>query len=165
MADIQHRLTKSGKIDGRIFNGGARKGAGRPLSPYRQAFLKFALEKVVVKEIRHGQVRRVKKTRLQLSLEMLFRAGTEGEGNVKAINMWLDRALGKPDRGEENYDEESKTLKTRGHGYSPALRRGPTEIRHLNDLLESAYDAEEQMIEGTFIPKPPLPPGQDGGTS
>lgn len=81
--------------DGRVNNGGARKGAGRPLSPLNQAILRYMNEDVVVKELSHGQIRRIKKKRLEALLDQLVIMGLR-DGNVRAIKAYFDITIGKP---------------------------------------------------------------------
>ena len=58
-----------------------------------------------------GKVIKMKKQRIMYILEKLYKLATKGEGNAAAMNMWLDRALGKapqPIRGDENDDTPIK---------------------------------------------------------
>lgn len=150
---MQHRLTKSGKLDRRMFNGGARPGAGRPRSQIHPIVLEYALEEVVVKEFRHGQMRRVKKPRIIVVLEKLheigMRGGKDGNGDVKALCLWLDYAIGKPEI--QRVPKGARGLR-RDRGYSPKYFGD----LHLEELIETSYKAHEQMDEGTFLPKLPL---------
>ena len=59
-------------VGGRIYNGGARKGAGRPRIPINPEVLDYAWEKVPVRELRDGQIRYVKKPRVIIALDALF---------------------------------------------------------------------------------------------
>ncbi|EKD23724.1 MAG: hypothetical protein ACD_81C00189G0007 [uncultured bacterium] len=82
--------------DGRRNNGGARIGAGRPVSdPYRQMLEAYLREEIKVKEFRHGQMRWVKKTRLKATLDILWLQGVKYR-DVRAINLYLDITQGKP---------------------------------------------------------------------
>ena len=83
----------SGRFDRRAFNGGRRAGAGRPLSPERQAAVDFALEEVVVKERRYGQVRLVKKTRMRVITDTLYSLAKQG--NLSAIKELNNRMIGR----------------------------------------------------------------------
>jgi hypothetical protein len=104
-----------------MFNGGARKGAGRPLSPSRILWLSFALEEIVVKQRSHGQVRLVKKSRLILALEKLFEIGMRGDGDVRALSKWLDHTIGKPER-------EKIFRLPRDRNYSPSIQSDNTSL-------------------------------------
>lgn len=85
-------------------NGGARPGAGRKTSEenlvargIKKWVDEHAVEKMAVqiKDPQTGKVRTIKKTRLMIALEKLYRIGVEGEGNAEAIDKWLNRILGK----------------------------------------------------------------------
>ena len=94
--------------DRRKFNGGARRGAGRPRSAHRQMMDAFMMEKILVREFRHGQIRWVKKTRLQIQMEALYKKAVGGKGNVRAIHMFLDLALGKAERPKPEKPEKDR---------------------------------------------------------
>lgn len=147
---MQHRFTKTGRIDGRVFNGGARKGAGRPRAEINPICLNFALEEIVVREFRHGQIRRVKKTRLIAAFEKLFeigmRGGKDGNGDVKAISLWLDYAVGKPER--VRIHRNTRDFR-RDRYYSPKTLGD----LHVEELIGSIYEANEQIAGGKFFPK------------
>ena len=82
--------------DGRRNNGGARKGAGRPVSDLQRKMLEeHLMKKIVVKEFRHGQMRRVKKTALVAILDDLSRRGLK-HGDIKAIRAYFNITLGRP---------------------------------------------------------------------
>ena len=163
---MNHRLIKSGRIDGRAFNGGARKGAGRPISVLDRYYIKFALEKVVVREFRHGQIRRVKKTRLQVAMDKLFKMSMEG--NLKAIRVFLDRTMGKPgiDRSErrervkDHSRYEFEQLLEFAYG-NPSTRPSLASFSRkegieVDDLIESIFEATDAISKGKFLPKPPF---------
>lgn len=82
--------------DGRRNNGGARPGAGRPISnEYRKLLDKYLKEKVLVKEFRHGQMRLVKKPVLTAILDKLAKQALR-DHDVRAARLYLDVTLGKP---------------------------------------------------------------------
>jgi hypothetical protein len=93
------RKTKK-KLDGRRFNGGRRRGAGRPRGipwhlkngklTYDQAFM---LEPIIIKQFRHGQRRRIKTTRASLTLYRLLQLASERE-----IYDWYSRYMRLEDR-------------------------------------------------------------------
>lgn len=88
-------ITGKGKyIDKRSYNGGARDGAGRPKSPWRLAIEEQLMQDVVVSELRHGQIRRIKKPLLKAILDELRRKGLKGD--VRSILAYLDITVGKP---------------------------------------------------------------------
>lgn len=88
-------ITGKGKyIDKRANNGGSRKGAGRPKSPWRLAIEEQLMQDVVVPELRHGQIRRVKKPLLRAILDELVKKGLKGD--VRSILAYLDVVVGKP---------------------------------------------------------------------
>jgi hypothetical protein len=95
--------------DGRRDNGGARRGAGRPVSdPWRLNFDKYLSQKVLVPERRHGQIRYVKKTILTATLDKLRDQGVKGD--LRAIKLYLDITLGKPANqkgGKQRYRKHS----------------------------------------------------------
>lgn len=129
------------RADGRRFNGGPRRGAGRPRSKARLMMDASALGKVVVREFRHGQIRWVKKTRLELQLDALFKKGVEGDGNLRALNKYLDLALGKPETPKREKPEKERRD-------TFILQQ---QIRHRL--------ATDDYMEATFVvPPPPLPP-------
>lgn len=108
-----HTLKKDGTIDGRTFNGGKRPGAGRPFTKERQLAESYALQKVLVKEQRNGQIRTVRKERLLVVMDQLFKIAMTGSGNqrIRAISLYLDYAIGKPERsdcGEGRSKRESR---------------------------------------------------------
>lgn len=163
---MNHRLTKAGKLDGRTFNGGARKGAGRPISKERQAWIDFALETIVVKEFRHGQIRRVKKMRLEVIMEKLFHLAIEG--NVRAIHVYLDRTEGKavtpkpeanelPVKDPTRYSVDEILVLAYG---DPAVHILPSrsikEGTEIDELIESIEEATDAISKGTFLPTTPL---------
>lgn len=82
------------KTDRRVNNGGARKGAGRPLSLQNKMVLDHMNEEIVVKEYSYGQIRRVKKKRLEALLDRLFIMGIK-DRNIRAIKAYLDITSGK----------------------------------------------------------------------
>lgn len=136
-----------GRIDRRKFNGGARPGAGRPRSLKRQqqdAFmLNFMMEKILVREFRHGQMRWVKETRLQVQMDALYKKAVGGKGNVRAIRMFLDLALGKAEK-----PKPEKVEKERRDAF------------YLEQQIRDRLAVDDYM-EATFVvPPPPLPPAK-----
>ena len=116
------------KEDGRKNNGGARKGAGRPLGPVNKAFVDYMAEEIVVKEFSHGQVRRVKKQRQIALLNQLAIMGIRDK-NIKAIKTFFDIVRGKatmhektkkPRRGRPPKIAYSRAMKL---AYAEYLRR------------------------------------------
>lgn len=133
-----------GRIDRRKFNGGVRPGAGRPRSLKRQAqdtyMLNFMMEKILVREFRHGQIRWVKKTRLQIQMEALYKKAVEGKGNVRAIHMFLDRALGKAVRPRPEKAEKERQ-----------------DLFYIEQQIRHRLAVDDHM-EATFVVPPPPPP-------
>lgn len=81
--------------DGRRNNGGARRGAGRPISSaHRKILDEHLMQEIVVMEFRHGQMRRVKKYKIIAILDTLYNRAIKYR-DVRAANLYLDLALGK----------------------------------------------------------------------
>lgn len=115
--------------DKRRKNGGTRAGAGRPLSPAHQRLLnEHLMEWVVVKEYRHGQVRRVKKRLITAMLDALFKKAIQGEGNTRAIKAYLDLALGKPRRADGSRPRFNSNIYTKHMGL-PNYEKPPSFLR------------------------------------
>lgn len=81
--------------DGRRHNGGARRGAGRPISSaHRKILDEHLMQEVIVMEFRHGQMRRVKKYKIVAVLDKLFDQALKYH-DVRAAHLYLDLTLGK----------------------------------------------------------------------
>ncbi|MFZ3019952.1 MAG: hypothetical protein WA051_00275 [Minisyncoccia bacterium] len=92
-------MRTKGEIEESNGHGGARRGAGRPINPETKRILdKHLGEYVIVKERRHGQVRRVKKRVYTAILDELLRQAMTGD--LKAIKAYLNVTLGKPRRAD-----------------------------------------------------------------
>jgi len=90
------RTLGAGKKDGRRNNGGARVGAGRPISAKHRLMIEEHLKsEVLVKERLHGQIRYVKKTVLKAMLDVLLRRALQNH-DIRAAKVYLDLTLGKP---------------------------------------------------------------------
>lgn len=88
-------LGKAKYRDGRRNNGGARVGAGRPIKQRsRKAIEAYLAEEIIVKEFRHGQIRRVKKPVLIAVLDELRNRALK-HGDLAAIKLYFDITLGK----------------------------------------------------------------------
>jgi len=81
--------------DKRATNGGWRANAGRASKLTREYCCKQLLKTVVVKEFRHGQIRRVKKSYLYIILDLLLRKAIK-EKHVPSAKLYLDLTVGKP---------------------------------------------------------------------
>lgn len=100
------------KSDGR---GGAREGAGRPAgsiseakriqNKLREEVIHWGEHEVDIKEIRDGQVTKVKKTVWLAMMDKLVAISLKGDGNVHAIKEVLDRILGKATQPVEHSGE------------------------------------------------------------
>lgn len=84
-------------------NGGKREGSGRKTSKALAEARGLKIEadahytgsvEVKVTDPRTGRSKNMKKKRLLIVLDQLFKAAAEGD--TDAANKWLDRALGKP---------------------------------------------------------------------
>lgn len=86
--------------DGRRNNGGARAGAGRPISNRLRLILEnHVMSKIIVPERRSGQIRYVKKSMLIAILDKLFEQGVlTSKGDLKSLNTYLNVTLGRPVR-------------------------------------------------------------------
>jgi hypothetical protein len=115
--------------DGRKNNGGARKGAGRPLSPVNLAILEYMNEDVIVKEFKHGQIRRIKKKRLEELLDQLVELGLKG--NVRAIRAYFDITIGRPVIHKE--PKKPKRKPTPEKIFCPALKLAQMEYEKLKN--------------------------------
>lgn len=81
--------------DGRRNNGGARKGAGRPISSKKRLLMEqHMMSEIIVKEFRHGQVRNVKKTVLNAVLDSLSKQALQGD--IRSAKAYMNLTLGKP---------------------------------------------------------------------
>ncbi|MES2059688.1 MAG: hypothetical protein V4438_01520 [Patescibacteria group bacterium] len=99
---MSEKQKKETGVDRRVFNGGPREGAGRPISISKKNARSFLVEQIVVKQQKDGQVRDVKKTRETLLFEMLFKLGYQ-HGDVRAI----DRLFYYADRRSKEIDEKN----------------------------------------------------------
>src|SRR5579872_672079 len=97
MEKLQENSEKAQKEDRRKYNkGGSRPGAGRPLSlrgklmrgllPRKDAYL---LEKIITKQFRHGQMRRVKVSRIDFACIRLFELAKNGNTAAESLNKKL----------------------------------------------------------------------------
>lgn len=105
------------KIDHRHFNK-RTPGSGRKPSEEKliQRGIKALIDEHVNGEVdiqvadpKTGRVRMMKKPRVIVVLEKLFQIGMR-EGDVDALNKWLDRALGKPKQAPLENEEERPLL-------------------------------------------------------
>ena len=159
------KYVKSGKIDKRWSNGGARIGAGRPLSQDRIFAIEHALEKIVVKERRYGQVRRVKKPRIIVVLDKLYNLGMgnptyDNRTQIKALKIFLDLALGKPVRNKEvtykkkNIDQNEILRKIEStYGYVDTTETIIPSILNISKKMssESVQTTQEDENEESYI--------------
>jgi len=80
--------------DGRRNNGGARRGAGRPISNVQRKLIEeYLMQEIVVKEFRYGQMRRVKKRIITAILDQFRNRALKGD--VRAAHLYLDMTIGK----------------------------------------------------------------------
>ncbi|MFA6177496.1 MAG: hypothetical protein WC694_01215 [Candidatus Paceibacterota bacterium] len=113
------RFPKKNK-DGRRKNGGARAGAGRPYKEQRRFMNEFFLKEIVVKEQRHGQVRRVKKKIGIIVLDSLRKQAIQGD--VRSARMYFDLTMGKAREPGEKSPRYSKKLPTKALAKSGVLK-------------------------------------------
>ncbi len=110
-----------GKKDGRRNNGGARVGAGRPISAkYRLMIEKHLQSEILVKEHRHGQIRYVKKTVLKAMLDQLSRQAIQHH-DIRAARAYLNLTLGKPLTPSGKKPRYSKKAQLKAMAYSGVL--------------------------------------------
>ena len=115
------RTLGPGKKDGRRNNGGARVGAGRPISAkHRLMIEKHLMSETIVKERRHGQIRYVKKTVLKAMLDELFRQAIQNN-DIRAARAYLDLTLGKPRTPSGKKPRYSKKAQLKAMAYSGIL--------------------------------------------
>lgn len=86
------------------------------------------MEWVVVKEFRHGQVRRVKKRLITAMLDSLFKIAIRDGGNTKAIRLYLDATLGKPRRADGTRPRFNRNIYTK-HLALPKYDKPPSLFR------------------------------------
>lgn len=107
--------------DGRRKNGGARVGAGRPISDKQRIELeKHLLSEIIVKEHRHGQIRSVKKTVITAVLDSLSQQAIKHK-DVRAAKLYLDITLGKAPTKKGNRPRYSKKAQLKAIAYSRVL--------------------------------------------
>ena len=104
--------------------GGKREGAGGVKPTTEETIIKRGIKqwiddhvkenvKVTVVDRKTGKTTEIEKTRLMYALEVLYQLGTgaTSKGNAGAMNMWLDRALGKPPQTLRGGDEDDAPLR------------------------------------------------------
>lgn len=115
------RTLGPGKTDGRRNNGGARVGAGRPISAKHRLMIEEHLKsEIIVKERRHGQIRYVEKTVLKAMLDELSRQALQNH-DIRAAKAYLDLTLGKPLTPSGKKPRYSKKAQLKAMAYSGIL--------------------------------------------
>ena len=145
----EEKLTKSGRIDGRCFNGGARKGAGRPRKTMTKKLSDFWNETVIVLERRGPQMRRVKKSRYESMLDTQFSDNPFKKGHKRMTNFLL-KVADIPDWEPPRTKKKAKRIIPKNY-----------------DLMNLKFSAkkEQKRWEKPWIPDQPPTPKESIPTS